>query len=148
MSIIIRKMDKSDRIIWADMRLRLWDSHSQDEHLSEIDKLLISNNNVSYIAFMDENLPVGFAEVSMREYANGCTGQPVPFLEGIWVNSTHRRKGIGQALVNKISSELINKGFYELCSDAEIRNKQSHQAHENWGFDETERVICYRKKLI
>lgn len=147
MSIIIRKMEKNDHKVWVTMRLQLWDRHAHDAHLSDIDKMLSSKQNAGYIAILNHQA-VGFAEICLREYANGCTKQPVPFLEGIWVKPEYRQQGIGQALINKITTDLIAKGFDELCSDAEIDNKLSHKAHQNWGFNETERVICFRKELI
>ncbi len=33
MSILIRKMRKSDSAAWADMRLRLWEDTSPPDHL-------------------------------------------------------------------------------------------------------------------
>lgn len=91
---------------------------------------------------------VGFAKICLRGYANGYTKQPVPFLEGIWVKPEYRQQRIGQALINKITTVLIAKGFEELCYDAEIDNKLSHKAHKNGDVNETERVICFRKELI
>ncbi|WP_084606385.1 GNAT family N-acetyltransferase [Rhizobium sullae] len=70
----------------------------------------------------------------IREYANRCTAQSVPFLEGIWVDPMHRRHRIGRPLLDAISDDLKEQGFHELCSDAEIKNRRSHKAHESWCF--------------
>ncbi|HGJ5860369.1 MAG TPA: aminoglycoside 6'-N-acetyltransferase [Arsenophonus nasoniae] len=148
MSIIIRKMEKTDRMVWATMRLQLWDKQARASHLNDIDNILSNKQNAAYIALLANHQAVGFAEISLREYANGCSKQPVPFLEGIWVKPEYRQQGIAQALISQITTDLIAKGFDELCSDAEIGNTLSHKAHQNWGFDEIERVICFRKKLI
>lgn len=148
MSIMIRKMQKTDRMLWAAMRLQLWDKHARDAHLSDIDNILSNKQNAGYIALLANHQAVGFAEISLRQYANGCSKQPVPFLEGIWVKPAYRQQGIAQALISQITTDLIAKGFDELCSDAEIDNTRSYKPHQNWGFDEIERVICFRKKLI
>ncbi|MFA1624659.1 GNAT family N-acetyltransferase [Rhizobium mongolense] len=144
---LIKKMDAADNLRWAGMRFKLWDHLSVDEHLGDIDSMLKGKKRTGYIALLPDREPVGFAEISIREYANGCTAQPVPFLEGVWVDPKHRRQGIGRALVERIASDLIAQGFHELCSDAGIRNTRSHQAHENWGFAETDRVVYFRRPL-
>ena len=147
MSIHVRKMQKEDKVIWADMRSKLWDELSFDEHVGEIDRMLKSKKCSGFLAVHAGNQPIGFAEICIRDYANGCTEQPVPFLEGIWVDPKHRRQGAGRALIEKITEDLVAKGFRELCSDVEIRNRRSYRAHGNWGFHETERVVYFRKPL-
>lgn len=141
-------MKKTDRRVWAAMRLQLWDKHTCNAHLNDIDNMLSNKQNAGYMAILTNQQAVGFAEISLRQYANGCSKQPVPFLEGIWVQPEYRQQGVGQALIRKITTDLIVQGFDELCSDAGIDNKMSYEAHQNWGFDEIERVICFRKKLI
>ncbi|MBY5839474.1 GNAT family N-acetyltransferase [Rhizobium leguminosarum] len=147
MSIVIRKMRAGDSALWAEMRFKLWDSLSIDEHLGDIGRMLKGKKRTGYLALRPDQAPLGFAEICIREYANGCTAQPVPFLEGIWIDPKHRRQGVGRALLENITGDLIKQGFRELCSDADIRNRRSHQAHQNWGFTETERVVYFRKVL-
>lgn len=146
MSISVRKMRRSDQSAWAEMRYRFWDSLTPKEHLCDIEKMLTSNKRFGYIA-LEGSQPIGFAEICLREYANGCTKQPVPFLEGIWIDHKHRRRGVGRALLDKIIEDLVVDGFHELCSDAGIKNRRSHVAHKKWGFYETDRVVYFRKPL-
>lgn len=147
MPLTIRKMNNKDLNAWAHMRVKLWGNHTFEEHLTDISSLLENNRYTGYIAHTDDSEPVAFAEIALRNYANGCTKQPVPFLEGIWVKSTHQRKGIGNSLLAYISEDLNQQGYSEICSDAEISNSASHHAHTKWGFEETERVIYFRKAL-
>ena len=102
---------------------------------------------IGYMAHSSD-MPIGFAERSIRDYANGCTSQPVAFLEGIWVERRFRGQGIGRALVESIVADLLSDGFRELCSDAGITNRRSHRAHKGWGFSETDRVVYFRKPLF
>lgn len=147
MSIVVRKMGEADAWQWAEMRFKLWDHLSVDEHLGDIERMLRGGKRAGYIARLPDHAPGGFAEICLREYANGCTAQPVPFLEGIWVDPKRRRSGIGRMLIEKITGDLTERGFHELCSDAEIRNRRSHKAHAKWGFSETDRVVYFRKPL-
>src|SRR5262249_46492900 len=89
----------------------------------------------------------GFAEVSLRKAANGCKSQPVPFLEGVWVEPPHRRQAIGRGLIAHIEALLGAKGFDELGFGGLIENPGAYHAHQAWGFSETERVIYFRKSL-
>lgn len=99
-----------------------------------------------FIAEVD-GAAIGFAEVAIRPYANGCDSQPVAFLEGIWVAEPARRRGIGAQLVAHIEAFLLARGFCELGSDTPLANRASQDAHRRWGFAETERVVYFRKPL-
>ena len=147
MSVLIRKMLPNDKLVWAEMRFKLWDSLPLEEHLGDIDRMLKASKHTGYIAILPDRGHIGFAEISIRDYANGCTAQPVAFLEGIWVEREYRWQGIGRALIEKISNDLLIQGYAELCSDTDIENTLSQHAHGSWGFEETERVVYFRKSL-
>jgi aminoglycoside 6'-N-acetyltransferase I len=85
--------------------------------------------------------------LAVRAFANGCDSSPVPFLEGLWVDSAFRRQKIGQALVRAIEEWAVRRGFRELGSDAYLSARISHLAHRAYGFTETERVVYFKKKL-
>jgi aminoglycoside 6'-N-acetyltransferase I len=90
----------------------------------------------------------GFAEVSLRtDYVNGCATSPVAFLEGIYVSEPHRRRGLGRALVAAAEQWGREQGCRELGSDALLGNDLSHRFHGGAGFEETERVVYFRKPL-
>jgi aminoglycoside 6'-N-acetyltransferase I len=143
----IRRMDVGDIDEWARMRACLWSSLDLDGHKAEVRDQLGKGHHRAYLALADDERAQGFAELSIREYANGCTATPVAFLEGIWVEPEARRSGVGGALLSHISAVLRDEGYAELCSDAEIENVSSHQAHAAWGFAETKRVVYFRKPL-
>ncbi len=81
MSVVIRKMSQADSQLWAEMRFKLWDRLSVDEHLGDIEKMLRGSKRAGYIVLLPGHAPGGFAEICISEYANGCTAQPVPFLK-------------------------------------------------------------------
>jgi len=147
MAVTIRVMDGIDRDIWAGMRAALWPEDSAAQHLAEIEEILASDDAWGFVAEGPEGGAAGFAEVSIRKYANGCTARPVAFLEGIWTDPDRRRTGIGAALLAHIEAFLTARGFRELCSDALAENAVSRAAHGQWGFAETEMVVYFRKPL-
>jgi aminoglycoside 6'-N-acetyltransferase I len=147
MNVIVRKMDATDRPVWAEMRAELWPDEPLEVHQSELEDLLRRGNFWGFIAQVSTGAAAGFAEIAIRDYANGCISRPVAFLEGIWVKPQFRRQGIGARLLAAAEAFLTARGFCELGSDALIDEHGSHAAHAAWGFTETERVIYFRKWL-
>jgi aminoglycoside 6'-N-acetyltransferase I len=129
------------------MRSELWPSETAQDHAAGIDEILRHDGAWGFVAEADGS-PAGFAELAIRNYANGCTARPVAFLEGIWVRTDLRRQGIGAQLVGHVSAFAAARGLNEIGSDSEIDNHASHAAHRSWGFSETERVVYFRKALI
>jgi len=145
-AIEIRPLTQADANIWAKFRHALWPEGSLDDHANDIARILIGGDYWGFVAIANGEA-VGFAEVAVRRYANGCETSPVPFLEGIWVAPAARRRGIGRQLVAHVEGFAKALGFREIGSDALIENRASHRAHGAWGFAETERVVYFRKVL-
>jgi len=142
----IRRADKNDLPPWSEMRSVLWPGNTESEHLSELTGLLRQDSFQGWIAFNNEKY-IGFAEASIRPYANGCESRPVVFLEGVWVDESHRNSGIGRKFINVVEEWAKSNGITEIGSDAEFSNELSQVCHKKWGFEEAERVIYFRKKL-
>jgi aminoglycoside 6'-N-acetyltransferase I len=81
------------------------------------------------------------------DYVNGTNSSPVAFLEGLYVVPEARRKGIAASLVSAVSQWAHSVGCRELASDALLENETSHAVHRALGFQETERVIFFRRTL-
>ena len=128
------------------MRHALWPEDSLEAHECDAARVLASVDYWAFVAMRD-GAAVGFAEIAIRKYANGCESQPVPFLEGIWVDPRYRRSGVGRRLLAHVESFVRARGFREIGSDALLDNRASHAAHAGWGFAETERVVYFRKVL-
>ena len=147
MECVVREMRAEDRATWASMRASLWPDEDRNILAQEIDGFLGSSDAWGFVAETADDAPVGFAELAIRRYANGCETQPVPFLDGIWVKDEFRRQGIGARLIGYLEAFLVVRGYRELGSDALIDNPISHESHRGWGFSETERVVYFRKSL-
>ena len=92
---------------------------------------------------------VGLAEVALRaDYVNGTESSPVAFLEGLYVEPARRRSGIARALVREGARWARQRGCTEFASDALLDNAASHAVHRALGFEETERVVFFRRRLI
>jgi len=95
----------------------------------------------------DENAPVGFVEVSMRDWAEGCETRGVGYLEGIFVDESHRRRGVASALLAYSEEWARAQGATEFASDVEMDNVISQQWHGLRGFSEVAKAVLYRKDL-
>jgi aminoglycoside 6'-N-acetyltransferase I len=86
--------------------------------------------------------------VSVRtDFVNGCEHRPVLFLEGIYTRPAHRGRGVARALCEAAGQWGCEHGCREFASDVYLDDEQSLGAHRRLGFDETERVVYFRKPL-
>jgi aminoglycoside 6'-N-acetyltransferase I len=141
----IRELGRADFDLWADCAHALWPEVPRETLLAEIRGMAGTGlgQTRAWAAYRDGAL-VGWAELGLRPYANGCDDRPVAFLEAIWVAPEARRTGVGRALVRHLAEVARADGRAELGSDALIDNVVSHAAHRAWGFAETERVVHFR----
>lgn len=148
-SVTVTTAMASDVAAWSALRHQLWPDASTDEHAGEIAAILAEPGaSVTLLARNAGGIVVGFAEASIRhDYVNGCDTSPVGFLEGIFVVPEWRRQGVAAALVGGVTDWVRSQGCTELASDAPVDNAESHQMHNALGFEETQRVVYFRKRL-
>jgi aminoglycoside 6'-N-acetyltransferase I len=134
---------------WERMRRALWPDES-DDHGREIAQYFAGTlRQVAHalIACDEQGGAIGFAEMSIRPYAEGCDSGRVAFLEGWFVEPVHRRTGVGAALVRAVEAWGRARGCTELGSDTQSYNRDSVAAHRALGFEEVETIVCFRKSL-
>ena len=143
--IALRGLGPQDHPAWAGLRHALWPHHPVDELLADLAGMHgEAFENIG--AFAGTEL-VGFAEAEIRPYGDGCDTAPVAWLEGIYVAPLWRRQGIGRRLVEAVADWGRSQGMSELGSDAYLDNLQSRLSHALWGFEETKRVVMFRRRL-
>lgn len=136
----------SDDRAWLAMRLALWPGQSEAEELAGMADTLARGHFVRLAA--SGGAAVGFVEAALRtDYVNGTSTSPVAFLEGLYVRPEYRRRGVARAMVGAVVSWARDRGCRELASDALLDNVTSHAMHRALGFEETERVVCFRREL-
>jgi aminoglycoside 6'-N-acetyltransferase I len=134
---------------WLDLRRQLWPDTPASEHLAEMHTAIeFRGRYAQFLACLDDGKAIGFVEAALRlDYVNGTDTSPVAFLEGLYVAPTWRRQGIGTLLVAEIVLWAQVCGCSELASDALLDNQASHDMHRALGFEETERVVFFRKLI-
>ncbi len=58
-----------------------------------------------------------------------------------------RGRGYGKALMTMAERWARAQGYTELASDTELDNTAGILVHKKLGFVETERIVCFLKKL-
>ena len=146
----VRAITAADVDAWAALRSKLWPEFDAAqmrqeavEHLARVSSLV----TVAYLAESEGALPLGFIELSLRAFSDGCESMPVPHVEGWYVEPEARGKGTGRALMRAAEEWCAQRGYNEIASDTEIDNEESLRAHERCGFQEVERLIKLRKQL-
>lgn len=146
----IRGAVRADSAAWLTMRNALWPEGAGESHKNEIRAYFDGTLHMPLqvlLAVDGSGAPVGFAELSIRTYAEGCTTDRVAYLEGWYVAPEARRKHIGAALIRAAEEWGVAQGCTEFGSDAKLDNDVSAQAHRALGFEETVEIRCFRKTL-
>jgi aminoglycoside 6'-N-acetyltransferase I len=150
----VRSVTDADRDAWLLMRERLWPTAPGEPsaHAAEIDAFFAGNDRIASVVLLacertPHSTPLGFAELSIRVAVEGCVTDRVAYLEGWYVEPTHRRRGLGAALVRAAEAWARAQGCTEMGSDVELDNDTSLAAHARLGFEEVGRVVHLRKDL-
>src|SRR5215210_5531469 len=139
----VRRASHIDSAAWLRMRQALWPQEDGKYHADEIEKFFAGKLDMPLevlVAVDGFGELIGFAELSIRRYAEGCVTDRVAFLEGWYVDEAHRRKGVGAALVSAAEAWARKQGCTEFGSDALLENEISAAAHKALGFEEVERI--------
>ncbi len=144
----VRPADATDAHDWAEMRQLLWPSPA-GEHEREIAAFFENRDPAAEVllAIDDDGRAIGFAELSIRSHAEACLTRGVAYLEGWFVREEARGRGVGAALVRAAEDWGRSRGCREFASDTNIGNEASVRAHKALGFEEVDRIVCFKKML-
>lgn len=144
---MIRKATNDDSRVLAEMAVQMWDSHSVTELETDFLGTLNDEHSAFFIKYVNE-IPVGFAQCGLRtDYVEGTENSPVGYLEGIFIKEAYRKNGYAKELFSTCEIWAKEIGCREFASDCELDNIGSFKFHMAMGFDEANRIICFKKKL-
>lgn len=147
-NIDVRQLVETDLTEWLRLRTALWDGTHEDDHKAEMLEIIEHGDSQAvFVADRGNGELVGFLEASIRPFVEDCETDHVGYLEGWFVDPSHRQNGIGSALVGLAESWARDKGCTEMASDAEVGNELSLEAHRRLGYDVTSRLVHLRKAL-
>jgi aminoglycoside 6'-N-acetyltransferase I len=145
----VRAARPGDIDAWIRLRCALWPD-DLEEHRAAAERFFAGDRHEPaevLLAMDDEEQAIGFAELSIRNVVDSCSTDRVAYLEGWYVDPLVRRQGVGAALIAGAERWAVEQGCREFGSDSLIDNEASHLAHRALGFEETGRVVNFRKDL-
>ena len=145
----IRRITVNDVEVWSRFRTELW-PNTNDGHRTELEAYFNGSSidiEQAYIVENESGDALGFIELNIREFAEGSRHPRVPYIEAWFVDADHRGQGYGKQLIEAAEHWAKLQGYDEIASDTEVTNTSSISAHKQLGFVETERVVCFLKRL-
>ena len=132
---------------WRRMRHELYGELSAQFHEAEMELIFSSKEATCFIGLSESGAAVAMLEVSLRNFVDGCLGGPVGYIEGIYVTPLERKQGYAGELIEFATSWFRSKGCRDMAADAELANLIAQDFLTRAGFDETYRVVEYKRSL-
>ena len=144
---MIKKATVNDSYVLAELAINIFENNTVEELKNEFEEDLKNEKNIFFIKLLDNN-PIGFAQCNIRhDYVEGTNSTPVGYLEGIYIKDEYRNSGFAKELLQECEKWAKEKGCQEFASDCELTNITSLKFHLAVGFEEANRVICFKKKI-
>lgn len=146
-SFRLEEATRKDLAVWKAMRSDLFPGLESSFHDRETKMILESDDRRCLLVRAPNGDMVGFLEVSLRNLVDGCLGGPVGYIEGIYLVAEFRGLGLGGVLTDAAAEWFASKGCRDMATDTEIDNEAAQEFWSDLGFEETWRVVQYRKPI-
>ncbi len=141
------KVNEKDAAALAGLVKIVWPEHTPEELARIIVNYICSENSAIFAEIVNGEY-VGVALCCLRnDYVEGCETSPVGYLEGVSVKEDFRNQGVAKRLVEECEQWAREKGCTEFASDCELTNTESRIFHLAIGFQEQNRIVCFKKML-
>ena len=132
---------------WLAMRQELYTGLDEAFHRDEMEAIVASDDLACFLAIADADDAIGMIELSLRNLVDGCIGGPVGYIEGLYVRPEFRGQGYGRQMVAFAESWFVGRGCRDMATDAELDNTEAQDFFCRIGFDETWRIVEFKKSL-
>jgi aminoglycoside 6'-N-acetyltransferase I len=143
---MIIEIQENNLKAWVELRHELWPMHTVDELMKESRESLADECQRSWF-YMENDVPIGFIDLSLKEKAIGCSSTKIGYIEGWYVKPEFQRKGIGQSLYIAAESFAKSQGCQEMASDTTQDYPNSTDAHRKAGFKIARKAIHFYKEI-
>lgn len=144
---MVKRAKAEDARKLANLAIQMWTDHDLEDLEEVFRELAINDDAACFIKYVDDK-PIAFAQCGLRhDYVEGTDSSPVGYLEGIFVSDGYRKQGYATELLSECEKWAKGKGCTEFASDCELDNVNSFRFHVSLGFEEANRIICFRKEL-
>lgn len=137
--VLVRRLTEADHAAWLSMRQALWMGTDATTRAAEDMTLFTEPERFGAIRYealvaLVDGRCVGFIELSLRDDVEGFPEETVGYVEGIFVEMTFRRGGVGRILIEAAAAWTRSAGAAQLVSDAVGGNLHSIAFHQRSGF--------------
>ena len=144
---MIKRAKTEDAKVLAGLAIQMWTDHDLEDLTEEFHQMVTNDEAACFIKYFD-GIPIGFSQCQLRrDYVEGTESSPVGYLEGIFVSDDYRTRGYASELLSECEKWAKEKGCTEFASDCELDNIDSFRFHMALGFEEANRIICFRKDI-
>ena len=133
---------------WRRMRQELYGDLDPQFHEAEMELIFSSAQATCFIGLSESGAAVAMLEVALRNFVDGCLGGPVGYVEGIYVTPEQRKRGYGRELTQFAMNWFRSRGCRDMAADAELTNLEAQGFLRKVGFDETYRIVEYKRSLV
>ncbi len=133
--------------VWEEMRHALYPILDSSYNKQEMREIINKPEWFCYFIMQNDTQIVGMVELSSRNIVDSCLSTPVAYLEGLYLQPSHRNQGIGKEVMHLITRWCVAKGFKELATDTELDNVHAQRFYKQLGFEETDRTVAFRLAL-
>lgn len=137
--VIVRALNDADRPAWIGLRQALWMGSDATTRAAADGTLLSEPQRFGALVYgvllaLVDGRAIGFVEVSLRDDVEEFGGRPVGYVEGVYVEPRHQRRGLGRALIDAAAAWTRAQGAGTLASDVMPGNLASITFHQRVGF--------------
>ena len=143
----IVEMTDNDVAAWKRLRQAVYQDVEGAFHDQEMQLILSEPDAAAFLGLSDSGEPIALLEVTLRNYVDGCLGRPIGYIEGIYVDPEHQKAGRGRALVEFAADWFRKRGCRDMAADSELDNTGAQEFISRMGFEETYRVVEYKRSL-
>ncbi len=129
------------------MRQEVYGDLDAGFHEAEMELIFSSAHATCFLGLGETGTAVAMLEVSLRNFVDGCLGGPVGYIEGIYVTRGQRKQGYGRELSEFAANWFRSRGCRDMAADAELTNVAAQDFLTRTGFDETYRIVEYKRSL-
>ncbi|MBE9044959.1 GNAT family N-acetyltransferase [Pleurocapsales cyanobacterium LEGE 10410] len=139
---MIREATQNDFDEWLRMREQLYPECNSQLLLAEIEKIFSKRTILGELDYHilvyenEDNKLSGFIETSIRKELPGYQNSPVGYIESLYVDPTHRRKGIAKQLVAFSEEWIKSQKYQHLFVDTDPRYTEAIDFYKSIGFKE------------
>lgn len=133
---------------WLSMATQLWPEYDPRELSQTVADGIQSKKYRRLLCQNEPGVYVGFIDLSLRhDYVEGSSTTPVGYIEGVFVKPEFRNMGVGKFMVAEAGKWAKQNGCSEIGSDTSLTNIDSQNFHERVGFEKSDVVVHFIKKL-